>query len=690
MRPHPTGAALAVFILLSFGANAAHATQVTDLTAFHRSGQTFITWTSPPGTGWVYRIYASPQPIETAMDFSYATQVGYVGDSSACDHRYSSITGVTTFYRVDSLAAPLDGSKGLFVVTPDHDGSIYYAVTAELGTTLDLSVTMGGNSLTRPIIERQAPPQPVFQQQLMDRWATPLVYTIWTTNKMTYYYPAMANVPGIAFDFAVHQGGPAPYNSLCIDFHERGGYFLRSLYGTGTPGEWYLSLDDPIPNSDANTFWYGYHESYDITSDVNEPPVYGVVHDYTLQRSIYTIEWALNRFQIDRTKVYTYGYSMGGIGGVLLAFKRPDLVAAVLSVVGKFDFSFLSDPNPDNAFNPGGGQRITTNKLWGDVNTDLPTNDGISIYDRLNDGRLAGMPIAIPPILAFNGRNDVTVGWAEKIPFYHSMRDHRQGGLFFWDMRDHMGTATSTWGPAQDPSYLYRFRTNRSFPALSNCSIDNDPGDGSPASGDTVGCINCFVEWDTLITDEHAQWVTRLSTHDVNQRPTPITAPESLTVDVTPRRLQQFRVVEGTTYHYTATRLSDGAVVLDGSMQPDDEGLITVIGVPVYHAGTELRIVPLGAAGVGDRGSSSRLQLSVSRNPLGPSPVVQLSWPRSGPARVELLDVAGRVVRTLVSGNVAAGPAHIAFNAADLENGVYFVVASQSSARASTRVVALR
>jgi len=416
-----------------------------------------------------------------------------------------------------------------------------------------------------------------------------------------------------------------------------------------------------------------------------------VVHDYTLQRSIYTIEWVLNRFQIDRTKVYTYGYSMGGIGGLLLALKRPDLVAGVLSVVGKFDFSFLNDPNPDNAFNPGGGQRVVCDKLWGAVNTDLPTDGGLSIYERLNDGRLAGViSTAIPPIIAFNGRNDVTVGWAEKISFYRSMRQYRQGGMYFWDMRDHMGTAGSTWGPAQDPLYLYRFRTNRSFPALSNCSIDDDPGDGSPASGDTAGCINCFVEWDTLITDEHAQWVTRLSTHDVNRRPAPLAAPESLTVDVTPRRLQQFRVVEGTTYQYTATRMADGAVVLDGTIEPDDEGLITVLGVPVYHTGTELRIVPLGAAGVGDRGSPAGLQLAVSRNPLGPAPVIQLSWPRSGPARVELYDVAGRVVRTLARGNVVAGPAHIAFNAADLENGVYFVVATQGAARASTRVVSLR
>src|SRR5205085_8981801 len=102
------------------------------------------------------------------------------------------------------------------------------------------------------------------------------------------------------------------------------------------------------------------------------------------------------------------------------------------------------------------------------------------------------------------------------------------------------------------------------------------------------------------------------------------------------------------------------------------------------------RIVPLGAAGVGDRPSAPGVQLAVSRNPLGPSPVIQLWWPRSGVARVELLDVAGRVVRTLVRGEVPAGPAHLTFDAAGLENGVYFVVASQGHARAATRVVALR
>src|SRR5213075_493734 len=114
-----------------------------------------------------------------------------------------------------------------------------------------------------------------------------------------------------------------------------------------------------------------------------------------------------------------------------------------------------------------------------------------------------------------------------------------------------------------------------------------------------------------------------------------------------PRRLQQFRIVPGTSYHYTVTRLEDGAVVREGTMQPDVEELITIVGVPVYRTGSELRIVPLGAAGVGDGRSSSGLRLAVSRNPLGPAPVVQLAWPRSGPARLELLDVSGRVVRTL-------------------------------------------
>src|SRR5439155_20414108 len=109
------------------------------------------------------------------------------------------------------------------------------------------------------------------------------------------------------------------------------------------------------------------------------------------------------------------------------------------------------------------------------------SSEGFPVFSELNAGFMAGdiQPAWVPPLLAFNGKNDLVVGWAEKIGFFGAMRDQRQGGAFFWDTRDHLNNSAAAWTPMQDPQYLYRFRTNRSFPALSSCSADGDPGDGT-------------------------------------------------------------------------------------------------------------------------------------------------------------------------------------------------------------------
>ena len=692
LAPRGVNGFIAGAVLITLAAGAARADQVTGLTAFHRSGQTFLTWTSPPGTGWIYRVYASGVPIVSDNALRSARMVGAVGDSTWYDRRLSALTGTIYSFRVDSLAPPLDPTNGLYVHTPDGAATTYYAVTAQRGPLLaeDRTLVVDGNTLLHAVRERPDPPDLVFQRVLPNKYVAPAIYTLWTSDQGTSDFPAMSNIPSNPYDCAVTPRGPAGSNPLLVGLHARGGNFLQGIYGTGHPGEWVLSLDDPLFNADANTFWFGYHESYDITSDTNLPPVDGVVHDYTMRRVIYSLEWAERRFSIDRGRVYGYGFSMGGIGSLLLAMRRPDLIAAVMTVAAKVDFSFLNDPVPTSGFNLGNGLRQTTDKLWGAVETDLPSSDGVSIYSALNDGWVAGQlsPSAVPPILAFNGKNDIVVGWAEKLPFYRDMRTAHQGGYFFWDMRDHLQNADAPWSPAQDSWYLYRFRSDRSFPALSNCSVDNDPGDGNPTVGDSIGCINCWVEWDTTVVDRNVDWSTRLWTRDLPRTTGWVTGPDSVVVDVTPRRLQQFRVVQGASYHYTVTRESDGAVLRSGALQPDAGSLLTLTQVPVYKTGTTVRFEALGALAV-ETPRGGPLHLALSRNPLDGPAAVELSWPAAGMGRVVIMDVSGRIVRTLLSGPVAAGPVHLPVSIRGLGDGVYFVVATQGRERATVRAVVL-
>lgn len=590
---------LACILLSSASAPPAHAAQVTRLAAIHRDGQTFLTWSCPQiGTGWTYRIYSAPHPIARESDFFDTTLVAVVHDSTWYDRRLAVLRDSVSGYSIDSLGPPLDATRALWVVTAAADRSVYYVVTSQLGAEPeDLAITPGGNSLTAPVEERVGLPRPIYQRTLQVGTGSSAVlaevYTLWTSDRPTPLFPAMANRPGVAFDCAVVRGGAPPLNSLLIAPHQRCGSFLdaaraRSWY----PGEWVLALDDPLPNG-QNTFWYGHHESYDASVGTNPTPTSGLVHDYTLERMLHTVLWARRNFPVDTTRVYASGASMGGIGSVILAFRRPDLIAAVYSTIGKFDFSFLDDPDSANAFNSGGDLRLLANELWGPVSANLPSSDGYRVYEALNAGWFARVNLirGVPPLVTFDGKNDETLGWAEKIPFYATMRACRQGGYFFWDTRGH-SCPTPAWRPMQDPRYLYRFRTNLSYPALTHCTADSDPGDGHAASGDSVGTINGYVEWDTLLVDQPDLWRVTFTLRDLDTSWGPLPAPDTVTVDVTPRRLQQLVVTPGTSYRYTVTRVPDGGVLQAGTVVADTAGLVTVGGVMVTGQGSRLEIEP--------------------------------------------------------------------------------------------------
>jgi hypothetical protein len=666
-------------------------TQVSGLVATHRNGQTFLTWTAPPGLGWTYHVYRSLQPITSASSLASATLLAQVGDSTWCDHRLYVLTGTAHHLAVDSLAPPLATTQGLFVETPAMSGSAWYAVTAQLASyDEDRAITPGVNALTSPVAEQVATPRPVFQRTLPVGTLNADVYALWVDDHDTPLAPAMANRAGMLFDCAIVRGGTS--GGMLIRPHQRQGNFLGVLAGTSTPGEWVLALDDPLPNGE-NTFWYGYHENYDVTSQANVPPTTGVVRDYTMRRVLLTVLWARRNFPIDTTRVYAYGYSMGGIGSVLLAYRRPDLLAAVISVCGKYDFSFLDDPNPANAFNSGGLIRDVTDRMWGTVATNLPTSEGSPIYSRLNDGVLNGSiePSWLPPIMAFNGRNDVTVGWAEKISWYQSLRDHRTGGYEFWDLRDHTSPGEAAWTPMEDMRYLYRFRTRRSFPALTHCSADDDPGNGNAASGDSVGMINGYVEWDTTLVDQPTLWETTLRLRYVSTKWGPVPTPDSLRVDVTPRRTIAFRPVAGEWCSWQVLRLNDNALVASGTVRADSLARITIPAVPVSLWGARLDIFRTGGTAVSDDARIPiRLSLALSRNPVSTGAMLAVAWPRAEAARVDLVDVTGRRIACLWQGRATPGAIRIALDTSHLPDGLYFAVARTAEERVSHRVVVVR
>jgi pimeloyl-ACP methyl ester carboxylesterase len=330
-------------------------------------------------------------------------------------------------------------------------------------------------------------------------------------------------------------------------------------------------------------------------------PTTGTIIDYTNRRALHTIRWARATFDLDTTRVYAFGFSLGGTYSLQLAFLHPELISAAMASTGKVDYSFQSEPVLNAGYNPSGQYRPIVNRLWGTVASNLPSSLGLPMYTLMNDDALAARTVGRGAafMINFSGRHDETVGWAEKLGFFDAMRRYHQGHVDYWDNRDHSGFVyPGGMASNLDPRWLYRFRSTLSWPAFSNCSADDAPGDGTVASGDTLGTINGTMDWDPAVSDSAARWAVTLKTRTIptlwGTRP----APESLTVDVTPRRVQRFTAAPGTSVTWSAVRISDNATVQQGSVTVDPDGLVTVPQVRTYRTGTRLTLVapPPGSA----------------------------------------------------------------------------------------------
>ena len=115
-------------------------------------------------------------------------------------------------------------------------------------------------------------------------------------------------------------------------------------------------------------------------------------------------------------------------------------------------------------------------------------------------------------------------------------------------------------------------RTNQSLPAFTACSLDDNPGNGNPADGDTTGQANLYLFWETeTIVDSNDRWEMTVGLIEK--------APQaSCTVNVTPRRCQTFRPPPKTTVRWRST---SGSKDQTGQVLVDRWGLITLEGVTV-------------------------------------------------------------------------------------------------------------
>ncbi len=117
----------------------------------------------------------------------------------------------------------------------------------------------------------------------------------------------------------------------------------------------------------------------------------------------------------------------------------------------------------------------------------------------------------------------------------------------------------------------------------------------------------------------------------------------------------------------------------------------------VVRGQTNIQVTVQASAGVGENGAPGigTLAVRATPNPMAGGTEVRLALPAAGRVEVAVVDVAGRVRRTLAVGEMAGGEHRIAFDGRDdsgagLASGVYLIQVRAGAAHAETRLVVLR
>lgn len=563
------------------------------LAVFHRDGQTFLTWdeTDPSHE---YHIYRSAVPI-TLANLGSATRLtekwGPLGNDSSVN-TYRGFDELPTHFVINALSPALRDDQGLFVYTTKNGDSddAYYGVVS----VSDGDEQLGSLRVSEAVSESVDQPTDVLTvQDGNGRIYTQFMdYSSWNPTLNGYIYNYSVALP---VNYNAGQSYP-----LMIEPHA---FDESPKFRTAAEFDWQVIQLFPYdPGSAAgsiHSWWYGYAADHDFRSI--DTPSAGTVENFTEQRVMRAVQSLIadSTINVNEKLIHAIGNSMGASGAVSMALRYPSVLSGVYASQPMMDY------RADTVFE---GNFVS---LWGEENANLPIvnrgpfDDAISLY---NDGPMSmgvwdwmdhhdqllqrrGDEFAF--LMISHGENDGTIQWTTQgQPTVGALNNATVGFTAVANNNEHIWAGfdavnINMFGLGFDEQFPWKYPIDLSFLAIQNATPEllEVPEDDNFRAN----LYNRDFEWATAhnpFDDEFIVDAPNMYAVTIKSSVTP------KTVDVTPRRTQQFRRDSQDFCTWTATDLNDAnALPQIGEVTADLDSLVTVKGVNIATGqGTRLVI----------------------------------------------------------------------------------------------------
>jgi len=529
--------------------------------AFHHHGQTFVTWKEiediaegnedinwgemvkkvadcNPMVGIVpkwpereirYSVYRHTEPITPGnigeAEFVHDVMQGSVYEEDRIAKGRKGEHG-PVYLKAGQVLRRVMLAKGEFLppgtgyhwVNAPKAGKAYYAVLTSVNG-VENTTDIGASNTAGPVEEKQAPPAPMLVAETakkerragnntwVERW-----YSWWCTQPLS-AYPRRYDV-AVAF-CQEKLGKPAPVSIQ----REAWNYPIRMPRPSTTSALILChTMDVPI------AFRMGPNDSHYNLKDDHQAKW----RPWPMRRQEALLEWLEGHHEVDRDRV---SVSMGAWG--MMEIERPDLYASIHG---------WGQPGMTEGFQCWNRAR----GMWGDPSVYKDRPDTWDPYKRARYDRYAladpGRETPFYNVYAIRSAHLTEMGWPPLPRFWRAMIDSRHPFVVHWRIRDGRPT----------------IRRDQSVPAFGNCTLDDNPGNGDLANGETFDAqINGYLSWDSeSIVDAPGRWEMTVILHESAPLP-------ECRVDLTPRKCRQFKPKEGQAFKWTCTTIPPAAKKAD-------------------------------------------------------------------------------------------------------------------------------